>query len=175
MEPSPAAAGLDEARLAGLVRAHQAALWRYLRYLGCQPAEADDLVQETFLRVWRHPFTDQGPAAAAGYLRTVARNLFLDATRRAKVRPAFVDLSAAEAAWAVYEREDGGEGYRGALRTCLGLLAERARRALALFYGEDRSREAVAANLGLSADGVKTLLRRSRETLRECIERKLGR
>jgi RNA polymerase sigma-70 factor (ECF subfamily) len=175
MEPSPAAAGLDEARLSGLVRAHQAALWRYLRYLGCQPAEADDLVQETFLRVWRHPFADQGPAAAAGYLRTVARNLFLDAARRAKVRPAFVDLGAAEAAWAEYERGDGGEGYRGALRTCLGLLAERARRALALFYGEERSRESVAATLGLSADGVKTLLRRSRETLRECIERKHGR
>jgi RNA polymerase sigma-70 factor (ECF subfamily) len=174
MNESPAPARLDEPRFAALVKEHQAGLWRYLRYLGCRPAEADDLVQEAFLRVWRHPFSDQGPAATSGYLRTVARNLFLDAARRAKVRPVFVDLAAAETAWAEYERDDGGDGYRGALRACLLSLADRARRALALFYGEERPREAVAAALGLTADGVKTLLRRARESLRECIERRLS-
>lgn len=38
-----------QADMAGLVRAHQAGVWRYLRFLGCHPDEADDLTQETFL------------------------------------------------------------------------------------------------------------------------------
>ncbi len=173
MDPSPVPERLDEARFLGLVKSHQAGLWRYLRYLGCGADEADDYVQETFLRVWRRPFIDAGPAAATSYLRTVARNLFFDAARRAKVRPAIVDLEAADEAFAGYERDDGGEGYRAALRACLGRLADRARRALALFYGEERPREAVGAALGMTADGVKTLLRRAREALRECIERKV--
>ena len=27
---------------------HQAGVWRYLRYVGCEPPEADDLTQDTF-------------------------------------------------------------------------------------------------------------------------------
>ena len=42
-----------ELDLERLVREHQAELWRYLRYLGSDAARAEDLVQETFLRVWR--------------------------------------------------------------------------------------------------------------------------
>jgi len=40
-----------QTEMAALVRAHQAGVWRYLRFLGCEPSEADDLVQETFLDV----------------------------------------------------------------------------------------------------------------------------
>ena len=35
--------------LAELVREHQADVWRYLRYLGADGHDADDLTQETFL------------------------------------------------------------------------------------------------------------------------------
>ena len=40
-------------------------------------------------------------------------------------------------------------------------------------YDEDRSREEIAARLDLTADGVKTLLRRARASLRDCVERKI--
>jgi RNA polymerase sigma-70 factor (ECF subfamily) len=72
-------AGLD---LASLVKNHQAGVWRYLRALGCDPSEADELTQETFVAVLERPFEDYHPAATAAYLRTVARNLFLTARRK---------------------------------------------------------------------------------------------
>ena len=38
-----------------LIESHQAELWRYLRYLGCDAAEAEDLTQETFLAALSGP------------------------------------------------------------------------------------------------------------------------
>jgi RNA polymerase sigma-70 factor (ECF subfamily) len=162
-----------EERFAGLVRAHQAGVWRYLRFLGCEPDLAEDLVQEVFLKVWRRPFADRGDAAAGAYLRTAARHLFLSERRRRGRRPAFRDLDAADEAWAEHVRDDDGAGYRDALRRCVGALAGRVRRVLALFYRDGLSRRRVADAVGMTADGVKTTMRRARETLRECIERRL--
>ena len=51
--------------LAGMIRQHQAGVWRYLRVLGCDSAGADDLTQETFLAVLQKPFQDYNPAATA--------------------------------------------------------------------------------------------------------------
>jgi len=156
-----------------LVRAHQAALWRYLRFLGCHESQADDLVQETFLTVWQKPFEDRGAAAARGYLRRVARNLFLTAVRRRRARPVFQDLDAADAAWCEHDADDGA-GYRAALAACLETLSDRVRRALDLFYAEGEGRSRIAEALGMTVDGVKTLMRRARETLRDCIRGRLA-
>lgn len=155
-----------------MVRAHQAGLWRYLRFLGCEPALAEDLVQEVFLAVWRRPFEDRGPRSTAAYLRRAAHNRFLMAVRRKKARPAFRDLREADAAFAEHAGDDDGAGYRDALRKCLRGLRERARRALELQYEDRQPRKAIARVLGLTVEGVKTLLRRSREALRDCIERR---
>ncbi len=156
-----------------LIRAHQAQVWRYLRFLGCDEAQADDLAQETFLAVWEKPFADRGAAATRSYLRRVAKNLFLMAVRRRRARPAFRDLETADTAWVEHVVDDG-DGYRAALASCLEALSGRARRALELFYADGAGRSRIAEELGLTRDGVKTLMRRARETLRSCIGRRLG-
>ena len=46
---------LDRNAITRLVKEHQADLWRHLRMLGCDPAQADDLTQETFLTVMEKP------------------------------------------------------------------------------------------------------------------------
>ena len=81
-------------------------------------------------------------------------------------------LDAAESEWARHD-EDSGESYREALRDCLAALSARARRALDLFYRDRRSRTDVAVELDMAPDGVKTLMRRARETLRICIDKKV--
>ena len=62
---------------ASIVRAHQAGLWRYLRYLGCSAHEAEDLTQEVLLAVLRRPFEDHGEKATAafhGHLKDAQRD-----------------------------------------------------------------------------------------------------
>jgi RNA polymerase sigma-70 factor (ECF subfamily) len=164
------------AEVADLVQAHQAGVWRYVRFLGCDPTEADDLVQETFLAVLREGFENRSPAQTAAYLRTVARNRMLMARRKEGRVPPSVDIEAAEAVWARVAGVDGLDDYLGALGDCLEeAVSPRVRRALELQYRDRASQAEIAAQLELAVEGVKTLLRRARSALRDCVQRKVGR
>ncbi len=66
---------------------HAAALWRYALRLTGDQARAEDVVQETLLRAWRHPeVTDDVERSARAWLFTVARNLIIDERRSARYR-----------------------------------------------------------------------------------------
>jgi RNA polymerase sigma-70 factor (ECF subfamily) len=66
---------------------HAAALWRYAMRLTGDTARAEDVVQETLLRAWRHPeVTDESERSARAWLFTVARNLIIDERRSARFR-----------------------------------------------------------------------------------------
>jgi len=165
-----------QAETAALVRDHQGDVWRYLRFLGCDPSEADDLVQETFLAVLRGGFEHRSPPETAAYLRTVARNRLLMARRKERSSPLAVDLEAAEVVWAEARGRNGMSDHLAALGECLEVaVTPRARRALELQYRDRASRAEIAADLDLAVEGVKTLLRRARSALRDCVERKMGR
>ncbi len=165
-----------------IIRAHQAEVWRYLRYLGAQPEAAEDLCQETFL-AWldskQEEIRSLGHIRLRGWLRGVARNLYLASLRRARRLPVLeleseVGLAAAEEVWLRRAGEDGGELYLAALQHCMARLEDREREALAHRYGENASREGIGKLMGLSDDGVKSLLRRTRARLKHCIQAKVG-
>ncbi len=161
---------LDETDVVRLVQSHQVEVWRYLRYLGASAELADDLVQEAFLQLLRAPFEERTPAATAGWLRTVARNQYIRSFRVPPFQPA--ELDAIEAGWTGFAGEDGGQETLERLRACLERLDGRAREAVRLHYEERRSRRGVGRRLGIGEDGVKSLLRRTRALLRDCVERK---
>ena len=163
------------AEMAALVQTHQRGVWRYLRLLGCDAAEADDLTQETFLAVWREGFEQRSPAQSAAYLRKAARNRLLMARRKERNAPGAADIEAGEAVWARVADDRGMNDYLDALSDCLdSAVTSRVRRALELQYRDRASRAEIAAELSLAVEGVKTLLRRARSALRDCVERRLG-
>ena len=66
---------------------HAAALWRYALRLTGDRARAEDVVQETLLRAWRHPeVTADTDRSARAWLFTVARNMIIDERRSARFR-----------------------------------------------------------------------------------------
>lgn len=153
-----------------LVRLHQAEVWRYLRYLGASNELADDLTQETFLQLLRAPFEARSERATAAWLRTVARNLWIRSFRR----PPFdlAELETIEATWTGFAADDAGDGALQHLRDCVQQLTGRARDVVRWQYEERCSRTTIAERLGIGADGVKSLLRRTRTVLRDCIEKR---
>lgn len=157
--------------LAALVRQHQSGVWRLLRCLGADAAEADDLTQETFLALARSGFRHESPPQTAAYLRTTARNQLLMLRRRQKRQISTVAIDAAQAVWAERVEQSGWQAFADALRACTEKLEGRARQAIDLAYQDGLGRDQIADQLGMKADGVKTLLRRTRTVLRECIER----
>ena len=157
------------------IRAHQASVWRYLRWLGASPTVADDLTQDTFLLALQKQLENRGHDRARSFLRRTAKNFWLRAQRdqrRAAAVAREVDVLWARAAWSpvVGEDEDDGVVLREALRGCLAKLQGRAADAVRLCYRECMGREEIAQELGLRPEGVKTLLRRTRQQIRTCIE-----
>lgn len=167
--PDPATPS-DEA----VVRQHLLHVWRYLRMHGASVHEADDLAQEAFVIALQKHAAHLDPAATATFLRRTARFLFLRMRRRSRRAVELAD--AVDLLWARDAERDGGDGLVMALRSCVGELQERARRAVELYYGlggdDARGRAEAARELGLSDNGMKTLLQRVRQTLRECLQRR---
>ena len=166
------AANLLQPDLAALIDQHQADVWRYLRYLGAEASDADDLTQETFLALSRSKFEQRTHAETAAYLRTVARNQLLMLRRRQGRQIDTVELEAAEQVWAESTGDTGMGAILETLADCLKTVDGRAREAINLFYRDGLSRKAMAAALNIKPEGVKTLLRRTRDVLRDCIQRK---
>jgi RNA polymerase sigma-70 factor, ECF subfamily len=81
------AANAEEALMKALYDEHAGALWRYAMRLTGDASRAEDVVQETLLRAWRHPEVigdTERPARA--WLFTVARNMIIDERRSPKFR-----------------------------------------------------------------------------------------
>lgn len=86
----------DEATLAQLCDEHASALLAYSTRLTGDSRLAEDLVQETLLRAWRHPEALTGEhGSARSWLFTVAHNLAMDHFRRRSSRPREVSADAA--------------------------------------------------------------------------------
>jgi RNA polymerase sigma-70 factor, ECF subfamily len=170
MAMTPDTTGFDPATL---IETYQQGVWRYLRVLGCQPAQADDLTQETFLAVLQRPFVNHGPAATVAYLRKVAFHQFVSAQRRAGKVVAVENLEDLDRSWEDWSRDENGEELLEALRDCLLHLTQRARMALELRFRGREARTDIGAALGITEHGAKNLMQRAKKQLRKCIERKI--
>src|SRR3954464_9250775 len=149
--PTPNSSPTD---LASLVNRHQAGVWRYVRFLGADLTEADDLTQETFLAIARGGFVERDERQTAGYLRVVARNQLLALRRRQNREVSTVELEAADSVWAAAAGPDGSLGnYLDALRDCLEQIEGHARQAVDLHYRDRAGREVIATKLGMQTDG----------------------
>ena len=83
--------GLDadpDAVISQLYSLYAKALHGYVEQFCPDPASADDIVQETFIRAWRHlPQLSADDRPVRPWLFRVARNLLIDANRAARTRP----------------------------------------------------------------------------------------
>lgn len=146
-------------------------LWRYLRTLGADPDDADDLVQEAVLILLRRADDVDAGAPTFAFLRTTARQLWWRSQKR---RVSERELHEADAIWDARCGDDGGEHYVDALRACLEQLPPRSRRLLHATYVEDRGRADAGRVLGIGSNGVKSALRRLRAFLHTCIRTRLS-
>ncbi|MDO8145789.1 MULTISPECIES: sigma-70 family RNA polymerase sigma factor [Isoptericola] len=77
----------DDQLLTAIHTEHAADLHRYVTRLVRDPGEAQDVVQEALLRLWRHPDVLERPEESVrAWLFTVARHLVVDQARSARRR-----------------------------------------------------------------------------------------
>ncbi|MCS6244474.1 MAG: RNA polymerase sigma factor [Opitutus sp.] len=146
----------------------RAFLYRYLH----NEADAFDLAQETFVRVYRHRANYQEGKRFSTWMFQIGLNLARDHARRRVRRPMVALEDAPEAVSEGDPREGtlGAERAR-AVREAIGELPESLREAVLLFEYEHKSHAEIAAIVGASAKAVETRLHRAREQLRKGLRR----
>ena len=163
----------QEETLIRLMQEHQADVWRYLRFLGADAATADDVTQEAFIELLRHPIEEISRNHTAAWLRKVARHRFLNHLRGVKRELPMEVLNHADELWLRFTPSGNADDRLEALENCLAKLGERARRAIQLKYADGCKETEVAEVLETSAEGAKALLKRTRGQLRDCVERRV--
>jgi RNA polymerase sigma-70 factor (ECF subfamily) len=130
-------------------------------------AEAEDIVQETFLKVHQMQGKVREPEKFPAWLLTVARNAARDRLRRRRPQApeaafeTMPDLNAATPGSAL-EREES----QAHLRRALAALPEEHRTALTLRYLEGLDYRAIEQEMGLSNGALRGILGRALGTLR---------
>ncbi|MEM9827870.1 MAG: sigma-70 family RNA polymerase sigma factor [Planctomycetota bacterium] len=160
---------------AELIERHERGVWRYLRMLGCDSSTADDLTQETFLRVLRRDnFVQHSDAATSSYLRRTAYNLLISMHRKHSRMHTTPDAGAVDELWNRWAGKDlAGDLAVDVLRDCLAKVSERARLALKMRFAKNSSRAEIAEALGISEHGARNLMQRAKEKLRDCVQGEL--
>ncbi len=145
-------------------------LRRFLRRRVADDHAADDLLQETFVRVHRHIGTLQDEDRVAAWVYQIARNVVHDHHRTAT--GAAVALGDADPVDdAVGGTGPAGCGGCGWMEEMVGSLPDGYREAVRLAEVAGLPQQAVADRLGLSLSGAKSRIQRGRAMLREVLER----
>jgi RNA polymerase sigma-70 factor, ECF subfamily len=151
------AAGDDGAPLEELYHRYERTLYGLgLRRLGDQGL-AEELVQETFVRLWQQAGRfDPARGTVGAFVMAIARSIASDLWRRPSSRPLEPEAeaeipdepSAADPADRVIEGLT--------VREALEALTPKHRQVLELFYGQDRTKPEIAELLGLPVGTVQT-------------------
>src|ERR1700761_3269763 len=145
-----------------------------LRILGT-PELADDVMQETYLKVWKMAGRfDPTIASPITWMVAIARNRAIDIVRKradVSVEDSPEAMSVAAEAPPPLARREMTEELRRLL-ACLGKLDPEKQRIVLLAYYSGWSREQLSAKLDIPVNTIKTWLRRSLLEIRECMGRR---
>lgn len=159
----------DRSAFATLVARHLDPVHRYLSRLSGSSADADDLSQETFLRVWQRAGSYRpGTVAFTTWLHRVAHNLAVDAARRRREQTGVsLDLVEDEHADPATRAADDESARR--LDGAIAALPPNQRAALLLCQVQGFSNRDAGAILGVSVRSLESLLARARRNLRQTL------
>jgi RNA polymerase sigma-70 factor (ECF subfamily) len=162
----------DQGAFATLVRRYSGALFNQAYRMLNDTHEAEDAVQEVFLRAFRRLDSYDAERRFVTWLLSIGANYCIDRLRRRRGGWQSLD----EAAYAVPSAEPGPEAMalrderRRAVQRALQRLPETYRTVTVLRYWHDLSYLEIAAALGLTEATVKTRLHRARKQIAEALD-----
>lgn len=154
-----------------LYERHSDALYRFLLSRLRDPFEAADVMQETFLDVWRAAARFEGRAAVRTWIFGIARNKAVDRIRRnsrevlSDPDDAIPDQAPDPEAVAVAASD------AARLRGCIGRLSAAHRSAIQLAFYQDLPYAEIAGIEGVPVGTIKTRILHAKRLLMHCLTR----
>lgn len=174
----------DAVAFESLILSYQARLLRVLKHIVRSDSQAEDLVQDVFLRVWRARKNYKPTAKFSTWVFHIAHNVASNALRDKKRKKEFqVSANDGESS-AVFALDQMAMASTGVMpvrkldkaeraemvRTAVEALNDRQRTALLLCKFEGLSYQEIADTMELSVQAVKSLLSRARVNLKVLLE-----
>jgi RNA polymerase sigma-70 factor, ECF subfamily len=172
----------DEAALAALYDRHSRLAYSVIMRILGSPPDAEDVLQETFVRVWSRADTyDALLGSPATWLTRIARNRAIDRLRARRVRE---HVAIEPIVHAADDRPGPGEPATpdtpetlldshttaGAVRTALAILTPAQRALIEAAYFEGYTHSELAIRFGVPLGTVKTRIRTGLAALRDHLE-----
>ena len=178
------ALGRDEAAVRAIMKANNRRLYRLARGILRNDAEAEDIVQETYVRAFTHLETFRGDSSLATWLARIAMNEALGRLRRQRPSVEWTSLppGTLEAQVIPFPRALADDPEKSMAQREIQHVVERAidelpepfRLVFITRVVEGMNVEETAEILGLKLETVKTRLHRARTMLRDNVEKKIG-
>lgn len=177
----------DASAFTELMDRYQGRLVRLMHTIGPRHDLAEDLAQETFMRVFRARKSYEPGAKFSTWLFTIAGNVARNAARSlgrrhevsevdaprgndATSSPQLIAATALEASGMMPSRLVEGAERAEVVRAAVSALSERQRMALMLSRFENMSYVEIAETMNLSTKAVKSLLSRARVNLKDILQ-----
>lgn len=166
----------DEAALGALMQRWELSLKAFIGRIVLNTSEAEELAQETFVRVWQQRGRYRADAPFRPWIFAIAVNLARNRLRWWKLRPLMaledwteVPSDSGTAAEGETRRLDRAER-ASAVRDAIARLPTDLREAIVLFEYEQMSYAEVAEAVGASSKAVENRIARAREKLRVALK-----
>ncbi len=161
MQLAPTRALVEAPEFARLYDAHSGAILAYLAAVTARRDVAEDILQETFVRLLTRPIPSMDSAATRRYLFRIATNLLRDRWRSGDAIP-YADP--------IEHSESPALDTQLHVRAALGRLKPRERELLWLAYVEGMDHTEIAAATGLQRLSVRILLFRARKNAAQLLQ-----
>ena len=175
MESTPSNSVCRESVFGDLFRLYARRVRNYLYYKGASAEEAEDLMQEAFLRLWRE--CERVPAPKAGaFLFTVAGNLFLDARKHDQVVLRFQRYASRQATGTASPSENPHAQLElsetlNRLEAALSALPERQRTVFLMNRMDGMTYAEIAGVLQLSVKAIEKRMSLALKSLRQALHK----
>lgn len=164
----------EEAALEALVDQYASTLYRVAFSVLRNQQDAEDAVQEAFVRVLRHRETLGEIRDHRVWLVRIVWNIVLDRKRRAKTRPETDDIAdlarVLPATGLTAEQRAAASQHHAKVLACVEQLPAREREVMLLSAFEELSSVEIAAVLGVTESSVRSRLFRARNLMAELLQ-----
>jgi RNA polymerase sigma-70 factor, ECF subfamily len=160
----------------GLFERYHDRIYRYVLRMVKNPAEAEDLTQDTFLRAYRAQDSLRDPDAVRGWLYRIATHVCLDRLRQRKAQVSLdceeesntvaTAASQSPSALEITERKETS----ACVQRCLDYLPDKYRAVILLHEAHSLTAAEIADLLGVTVTTVKIRLHRARRKLQRLME-----